>query len=210
MPVYAAIRKYGCEAFHVYQLAWARNEEELNKQEKFFIGLFASTRPQNGYNAREGGSNGKLTAEARNRMSSSRKGCRHWAYGKKRSPEHQEKLTAARRRRGPCSDATRKKLSEAGKKRVWSEEVRRKIGEAKKGHVMPAHVKEALRLANLNRPSHLRKQVLCLTTGDVFPSQKAAAQFAGVSCAQMSRALNGKTALKNGLRFTRCTAPDSA
>jgi group I intron endonuclease len=210
MPIYSAIRKYGEDNFIVYQVAWARNPEELNKQEIFFIDYFNTMHPSHGYNARQGGANGRLSQKARKRMSESRKGEKHWAYGKKRSPEHQAKLTAARRNRKPSSEETRRKLSEAGKGRIFSEETRRKISEARKGHVMPGHVKAALRKANAMRPSHLRKAVICLTTGDIFESQREAAKFACVSFSQMSRALNGKSSLTSGLVFERYPRADSA
>lgn len=203
MPVYSAIRKYGEYSFIIYQVAWARNLEELNKQEMFFINHFNTMHPGHGYNAKQGGANGKLSQEARKRMSESRKGEKHWAYGKSWSPEHQAKLTAARRNRGPCSQETRKKLSEAGKGRIFSEETKRKIGDARRGHVMPEHVKAALREANAKRPSHLRKAVICLNSGELFLSQEKAALFAGVSKAQISRALNKGQKLKSGLVFKR-------
>lgn len=209
MPICSAIRKYGAENFVVFQIAWARDLNELNKQEAFFIDCLNVMCPKHGYNARKGGAGGRLSEEARKRMSESRKGEKHWAYGKRRSPEHQAKLTAARRNRGPLSEKTRRKISEAGKGRTLSEQTRRKISESRKGHVMPEHVKAALREANAQRPSHLRKSVVCLTTGDVFESQREAAKFACVSFAQMSRALDGKTSLTNGLEFERYPRADS-
>jgi group I intron endonuclease len=203
MPIYSAIRKYGEEAFVIYQVAWARDLAELNKQEIFFISHFNTMCPNCGYNAKQGGANGKLSQEARKRMSESRKGEKHWAYGKSRSPEHQAKLTAARRNRGPVSEETRRKLSEAGKGQIFSEERKQKIGDARRGHVMPEHVKIALKEANKKRPNHLRKAVICLNNGQIFSSQEKAALFASVSNAQMSRALNKGQKLKSGLVFER-------
>jgi group I intron endonuclease len=201
MPICAAIRKYGSDNFLIYQLAWARTLEELNAAEVLFINTCNTLHSKHGYNARMGGGGGKLTEQARKRMSNARKGSNHWAFGKKRNPEHQAKLTAARRLRGPTTQDTRDKLSRASKGHVVTAETRRKIGEARRGHKMPAHVKAKLLEANKDRPSHLRKGVICVTTGQIFSSQREAALCMGISFAQMSRLVRGLHEHSKGLKF---------
>jgi len=207
MPICSAMRKYGSDKFLVYQISWARNQDELNKQEVFFIEHYNTITSKYGYNARTGGQAGRLTSQARKRMSLARTGNKHWAFGKRRDPVHQAKLTAARRLRGPVSKETREKLSRAGMGHAVSEQTRKKIGEKRKGHTMPPHVKEALRTANKNRPSHRRKGVICVTTNKVFASQREAAAYAEVSFAQMSRLVRGICKHSKGLEFTSCAVP---
>lgn len=69
LPIHAAIRKYGPEAFMVGWLSHARDRVELNALERHFIARYNSEVP-NGYNRTEGGDgfNGQHTAESRAKM----------------------------------------------------------------------------------------------------------------------------------------------
>lgn len=70
-----ALRKYGVEAFEVSTLCECFLEE-MNDYEKKYMEEYNSLVP-NGYNLREGGSNGKASEESRKKMAESRKGIEH-------------------------------------------------------------------------------------------------------------------------------------
>ena len=98
-PLSYAIRKYGVENFVVNPICEAKNQEETDKLEKFFIKLFDSTNPEKGYNLAAGGSYPV------------------WWTGKKRpplSPEHCQKLITSRIGR-KNSPEHRKAISESMK-----------------------------------------------------------------------------------------------
>jgi group I intron endonuclease len=77
-----AIRKYGAVAFGMEVLYVAKTQRELNKMETFFIVLYQSHKPENGYNLTMGGD-----------------GLSYWK-GKKRSPETIAKILATKRKNG--------------------------------------------------------------------------------------------------------------
>jgi group I intron endonuclease len=70
-----ALRKYRVEAFEVSTTCECFLEE-MNEHEKKYIEEYNSRVP-NGYNLREGGSNGKATEETRRKQSEYRKGKKH-------------------------------------------------------------------------------------------------------------------------------------
>ena len=71
MVLYSAIRKYGTASFTVEQLCASDMPEELNQLEREYIAKLDSCNPSIGYNRTVGGDGGKLTGEAKQRLSES-------------------------------------------------------------------------------------------------------------------------------------------
>lgn len=86
-----AMRKYGTKAFSVETVGRAFSKEELDRLENSWIEKL-NTRVPNGYNLKEGGSNGKHSSETKMKMSASGRGKTH-------TPEHREKNRVAHLRR---------------------------------------------------------------------------------------------------------------
>jgi group I intron endonuclease len=88
-PLYRSFRKYGLNNFSVEIIDWANNQDELNYKEWFFITKFESFKPENGYNLKMGGANGKMSEESKDKIreASLNNGFGNW----KRTEEHNRK-----------------------------------------------------------------------------------------------------------------------
>jgi hypothetical protein len=92
----------------------------------------------------------KHSEETCRKMSESRTGIKHWAYGKHFSEETRRKMSVACRgekrwnygKHLPAEHC--KKISESNKGRLVSEETRRKIGEANTGHCVSPEVRQRI------------------------------------------------------------------
>lgn len=121
-----AFNKYGESNFKFSVITWAKNQNELNKLEMYYMEKYDVLNPEKGYNLREGGSQGRLSEETKLKMSISTrkfyennpgifKGKNNPRYGKKHSLE------------------TRMKISESHKGKTHSLETRQKISKSRKG-----------------------------------------------------------------------------
>jgi group I intron endonuclease len=134
--LYRSIKKYGRSAFRVDILDTADSAEDLNIREVFFIKFFGTHLRRNGYNLREGGSNGKHSEESRKKMSIAvleayknpafRAKLSAARLGVKHSAEHVAKRSASLIGK-KHTDAARKKQSEARKKTWADPELRAKV-----------------------------------------------------------------------------------
>ena len=131
IKLHNAINKYGKNNFKLEVLTVAHTQEVADYCERYFIVRYDSIK--SGYNIKDGGANGKPSAEARLKMSISGK-------KKKLSEEHKRKIGLASKGRkygprkcGPVSAETGRKISIAltGIKR--SAETRKKQSESKMG-----------------------------------------------------------------------------
>lgn len=94
--------------------------------------------------------------------------------GRKHTAEAREKirLSGIGRKypnRPKPSEETRKKLSEAGKGRVFSEETKRKISESQKGKTISEHEKERLRSYAINMSEETKKKMSAAKLGRKIP-----------------------------------------
>ena len=81
LPLYAAIRKYGCESFVLSVLDTAVSQEELNQKEKDFIEAYNTLDRDFGYNLHEGGNKPPLmTPVAAAKGGASRRGRKRPQY----------------------------------------------------------------------------------------------------------------------------------
>ncbi len=109
-----AIRKYGLENFKIEEIGGANSQSELNYQEWFLIHKFNCLAP-NGYNLREGGGGGKMSEEAKRKMSKAKVGHIPWNKGKKSSEKAKARISAAKKGK-KFSKENKKKMSEANKR----------------------------------------------------------------------------------------------
>lgn len=121
-----AMRKYGDENFVFEVIADFGDDREM--AEAYEIEAIAKYQPE--YNMTVGGDGGKVDAEGRAKISAAHKGRAPVFKGRKWTPEALAKLRATRAANGKPAPMLGKKM-------------------------LP-HVREALRLANLNRPSNFK------------------------------------------------------
>lgn len=120
-----AIKKYGWDAFtHVIVIS-GLTLEEANLAESLLIEHFDTMNPANGYNKKDGGNNGFMSDEARERISRANK-------GKKKPEGFCEKISLAKMGH-VVEESTRKLLSEKCSGWHHTEEERRKISEKNTG-----------------------------------------------------------------------------
>ena len=106
-----AILKHGKDAFDISILSECQSLEQMHDAEEYFIDYYNSVYP-NGYNLESGGKKKKHHAETKRKMSIAALGEKNHNFGKKASEESRKKLS----------------LSLTG--RIFSEEYRKKLGEA--------------------------------------------------------------------------------
>ena len=120
-----AIKKYGWDNFEHQIIKRGLTLEEADNLEKSLIELFNTVNPH-GYNAKDGGSNGRPSEETRKKMSESQMG-------------------------KPVSEATKRKLSKRNTGRHHTEETKRKISESTKNKIVSDETREKLRIANTGK-----------------------------------------------------------
>ena len=77
-----AINKYGKENFKWEVIYVAKDIDELNEKENYYIKLYDSTNPNKGYNLKSGGENSFLHESVKEKISNSQKGKLNHMYGK--------------------------------------------------------------------------------------------------------------------------------
>ena len=112
-----------------------------------------------------------MSPETRAKMSAAMRGHKNF-LGHHHSPETRAKMSAAsKRQRGrPCSPATRAKMSAAHKGKVFSAETRAKM-------------------SIIAAAGPARKPVVCIETGELFSSIRAAARGLGVQGCSLGQAM---------------------
>ncbi|MHA1380697.1 MAG: NUMOD3 domain-containing DNA-binding protein [Candidatus Helarchaeota archaeon] len=129
--LYNSFAKYGRDCFVIKIVDSGKDQEELNQKEEYYIQKYNTLDQDYGYNIRHGGSHGKHSEEAKERMSQTRK-------GSVLSEEHRRKIGEAKKG-NILSEDHKRRISKANKGnkhflgRKHSEETKRKMSEAKKG-----------------------------------------------------------------------------
>lgn len=149
--LWKAIKKYGSHNFKNELLESCDSIEKLNKREKFWIKKYL----KNSYNLAEGGTGGWTTKyystsqlqKLKNKLSKSLKGrkvsdsCKNILSLKNKNKFFGNKENLSKKVKDAWANPSsifnsieyREKLSNAGKKRKWSDETRKKISESKIG-----------------------------------------------------------------------------
>lgn len=206
--LYAAIRKYGAEAFTV--------ETCLSVLDKKYLGYFEKQKIQD-LNAAYNQTNGGEVTLGRKYDDATKERIRLKSLGKKRTPAQIEKMKQAvrnsaahtARRNSPenmvllremCKKVDHEKrlaaLRAVNVGKVWSAESRAKLSASCMGRVYNKDIIDKMRASK-------RKKVLCRETGVVFLCTEEAAQHTGVSKRTIHRDCKGLTEkTRRALTFT--------
>ena len=124
--IHNAIQKHGKDAF-TWEIICEVSDELLTALEICYIQVLRTLNP-NGYNLREGGANGKPSAETRKRQSEAQK------RREPDSPETRRRKSAGQKRRAPYSPETMKRKSEAQKGKKHTPESKRQMSQSRMGN----------------------------------------------------------------------------
>lgn len=205
--LYNAIKKYGWNNFDVHILEVARDKEDLNILECFYMDKFQTI--EFGYNLKEGGSHGKYSDESKSRMKASHpdmSGENNPMYGKfgENNPNWGRKDSLE-------GIANKKKAAKSGKDNVnWgkkaSPETRAKHSLARSGEKHPNWGKEtpdevrakiATKLKGVaagdkNPMYNKGKVVICLDDGEIFATGTRVIDKYGGTKSDLCKHLKGK------------------
>jgi group I intron endonuclease len=182
---YAAVQKYGWDAFRHEILAEGLTKEAACAMEVRLIAEHDSTNPANGYNLSRGGDKTtlgyKASPETREKISRALTGK---LKGRPHTKEHTERIRGALQGHR-CSEETREKLRQALGDRFQTEAAR-----AKQKENTPKGAEH-----------HKATRVLCLDTGAVYATIKDAAEACGVGRSAVSACCRGLQLTAGGTRW---------
>lgn len=150
-PAFAyAIIKYGWENFSHDIIEDKLTKEEADILEKQLIDQYNTRNPENGYNIKEGGSNGHLSEETKNKlreiMSEKYKGENNPFYGKTHTKETKEKMSKIQKENAKNRDISGSNNPMYG--RVLSEEERYARGNSNRGKHLSELTKNKISKSN--------------------------------------------------------------
>ncbi len=167
--IYEAMRLSGIGSFKMVEIAHAHSLDEAKTLETKFIRLFRTMDINYGYNGNSGGQGHEISQETRRKLSLANSGENNPWYGKrgslspsfgmKRSSESRRKMRESRRRlfasgysMPPLPPESRERVRLASVGRVYSDETKQKMREAKIGKKLsPEHIQ--------HRSTTIRKRI---------------------------------------------------
>ena len=172
---YNAIQKYGWDNFEHIILYTNLTLEEANQKEKELINHFHSTEDTFGYNITSGGKNFHHNEQTKRKIGKANSIA---LKGNRWSKEQHELMSKIFSGEGNPfygkhhSDETKKKISDSLKGKYQGE---------KHPFYGKHHSKESLQKISNSRKSKGGKKIICLNTGEVFPTMMDAARWCGLS-----------------------------
>jgi group I intron endonuclease len=175
-----AIKKYGKNNFEKEILCERETQDSLDHAERLYIALL---KPE--YNIDLGGKNKGKCSEA-----------------------HKEKIRKINKGKNPysngCSIETRKRMSESGKKKIFSIETRKKMslkGKGKKHGPPSEKTREKIRNSLLNKETSQTKKVKCIELEKVFISAKQASRYYTIDDSGIIKCCRGKRHTAGGFHW---------
>jgi len=186
--LYNAFQKYGIENFE-FEIIRTFIEGGLTQLlldffENYYIKFYNAMNNKKGYNKKEGGSNGKLSDESKNKIAKARKGKKESKetiekrrlklIGLKRSKESKENISKALSGR-TLSEEHKKNIGISSTGRTHSEETKKLIGKFSKNNknmLGKHHTEETKKLiGNHSRGlnSSIKRKIICIDTKEIFP-----------------------------------------
>lgn len=189
---YAAIQKYGWDAFRHEILYTGLTQKEAEQLEMDLIAKYDTQNREKGYNLAAGGETNAgfhRTEDFKRRLSLSRTGVysgeRHNMYGMPRTEETREKIQAAQKGK-PKSRESCEKMKASAERRWSSENIRER---------------EHLRECNLGGNSAKARPVKCVETGAEYSAISDAARESGVGLTGIVRCCQGKRQTAGGFHW---------
>ena len=190
-----AIRKYGWNNIQHIILFSNLSKSEAEAKEIELIAQYKTTDDRYGYNVENGGKSvGRFTDATKKKISESRKGIVPWNKGIPRTEAEKAKMSLAH-----IGKTVGEKNGNYGK--PMSDEVKRKISEARKGqpsYWKGKHISDRTKEIIRQKASI---KVIRIEDGKVFPSVKDASKEIGVSATALCNCLKGKTPRSGGFHW---------
>lgn len=187
-----ALHRYGGVNFEWSVIDVGKSQKDLNDKERHWISLYSSDNRDKGYNLREGGSNGHLSQETKDKLSISakaryRNGFVHPMKGKTQSIEHTRNHAAALLK-GYAEDRYVKATLGKARSKETKDKIRRSIYQ----HLCLPHrdknkAKTLLGFHNSPSTEFPSSSIRCIETGKVYASMSQAAKEFGISHTNFSR-----------------------
>lgn len=197
---FSALKRYGWDNFRHYILYVGLTQAEAEQLEVELIAKYQTQDPAHGYNMAEGGSAPQVTEATRVKQSLAKRGEKHPGYGK---PAWNRGLR--------MSDATRAKLSamRTGEKHPrygqhLSAETKAKIRTALAGKPRGPASAETKHRQSIALRGHAPTNsipIVCVETGDIYASARAAGLAATVDGSGVLKACRGKQKTAGGYHW---------
>ena len=209
-----SIEKYGFDAFEVdEEFDVAYSKEELDKLEDMYIKIYDCI--ANGYNNKEGGSNGKHSDKTKEKISQSKMGhnvsketrikLKEINLGKTVSKETREKMSKSFKGR-KHTEESKKKMSEVQKGRKHTEETKKKMSEAKKGKALSEEHKQKLKDSHKREGDHPNsKAVYCYEFNDIRLSIREWSKELDISSNMINSCCRGNKKSASNFHFRYAT-----
>jgi group I intron endonuclease len=189
-----AFKKYGFENFEWTTIYYAKDKNDLDEMEKYYIQFYKTMSPRYGYNMTFGGEGGQHPEEIKKKISRSLK-------GRVFSEETKKKLSLSLK-----GKYTKEKSSWWGRKHT--EEERKKIGDAQKGQKNHNYGKKATEETRKKMSESHRgelhwnhKRVRNIDTGIVYVSAIEASEKTGIDNSSIGKCCKGKRNYAGGFRW---------
>ena len=194
LALYRAFKKYGFENFEWTTIYYAKDKNDLDEMEKYYIQFYKTMSPRYGYNMTFGGEGGQHPEEIKKKISRSLK-------GRVFSEETKKKLSLSLK-----GKYTKEKSSWWGRKHTEAE--RKKIGDAQKGQKNHNYGKKATEETRKKQSeSHKgelswnHKRVRNIDTGIVYVSAIEASEKTGIDNSSIGKCCKGKRNYAGGFRW---------
>lgn len=189
---YNAIQKYGWDAFRHEILYTSLTQDDAERLEIELIAKYQTQDPEKGYNLADGGSVNAgfhRTEDFKRRLSATRTGLysgeRHSQYGTHKSESTKDKIRAAQAG-APKDLSARERMSAAAKNR-WSTKNTKE--------------REHYRQMNTGANSPVARAVVCVDTGERYPSISEASAATGAELTGIVRCCKEQRHTAGGLRW---------
>lgn len=140
--LHRAIKKYGAEAFSVFELDESTTKEGLDEREIFWMDFLGTRNRRLGYNLRGGGASGKHSDESRKKMSVA-------VRAKQASDPEFTKRRGSWRIGTTLSEEIREKIRQSNTGKKATEDVKRKLSERRKALWNDPEYRERVKAAQL-------------------------------------------------------------
>lgn len=189
-----ALAKYGKQNFKKDILQICETREEADKQEQYYIAKYNAVEDDNFYNLQEGGTGGDgwracqrwLKNHPEEAQEMYQKNIAHLKQWQKNNPEKNRELVIE-----PMLKASHQWQKSNPEKVI---EHMKKVNEAKEKW-QKEHPEEHQQQVNAWRKAGSdanSQQIICITTGEVFDSQSAAARFYNIPQTNISKCIRGE------------------